>query len=102
MNYQERYQFRHANDTFWQRVEEAILSVAAAIKTEGGAVENHAARLVWAETAFLDPTSKLTQGFRNAVTMHNLIQTSGAEIADTNGTWSGLFDVVGSLVNDFA
>lgn len=23
MNYQERWQFRHANDTFWQRVEEA-------------------------------------------------------------------------------
>jgi hypothetical protein len=102
MNYLQKRNFRHGEEDFWYRCEQAILEVAVAIKSEGGGVENHEARLAWAAAAMKDPWAMLTQEFRNAVATHPLVVASGSAIVDTNGTWSGLFDVVGSLINDFA
>ena len=104
MDYTEQHSFRVAtsNQPFWDRCEEAILHVARAIKNEGDQVENHAARLAWAATAGNSPSAILNEQFKNAITMHNLIQEHGSAIENTNGTWSGLYDVIGSLVNEFA
>ena len=102
MTYLAKRNFRHGEEDFWYRCEQAILEVAVAIKNEGSGVENHEARLAWAASAIKDPWAMLTQEFRNAIATHQLIAASGSAIEDTNATWSGLFDVVGSLVNDFA
>ena len=101
MTYLQERNFRHGEQDFWYRVEQAVLKIATAIRNEGS-VENHEARLAWALKAEEDPEAILTNHFRNRIAEHALIQEHGSAIVDTNGTWSGLFDVVGSLVNDFA
>ena len=102
MTYLVKRNFRHGEEDFWYRCEQAILEVAVAIKSEDGGIENHEARLAWAVSAMKDPWAMLTQEFRNAIATHPLVVASGSAIEDTNVTWSGLFDVVSSLVNDFA
>lgn len=102
MDYAEQWQFRHGNDTFWQRCEEAILNVASAIRLESEAIEHHAERLVWAKATEVDPAAALAH-MRNRIVTHWLIQSVGASATDTQvGETPGLKQVIESLVNDFA
>ncbi len=102
MTYLEQYRFRNQHGDFWCRCEDAALTVASAILIEDGGTTNHAARLVWAQSTLLDPSTAVTR-MKNRICQHWLIQSVGGEVTDeTVGETPGLRQVIESLVNDFA
>jgi hypothetical protein len=86
----------HANSELRNKVTVACSIAAQAILSEATSTDNHAARLLWARAALVNPQEEATR-MMWGILGNPTIQNAGAASTDGDVQW-----VVNSLINTFA